>query len=147
MTAEARYFPNAFFAYAHRFSHKTHAIIYHTYRQMILLIHQTNKKNLRGDSGAVSHHSLSSLLLRIHTSLTGSAAHRRVSSCDRAPSEFCLASVLVLPLGLLGDHLLHAERGQPDAEGGQQRSRSDRILSGGLAAGSGVGEFIHLSVI
>lgn len=56
---------------------------------------------------------------------------------------------LVLPLGLLGDHLLHAERGQTDAEGGQQGRGSDRVPIGGLArvAGGSTGELIHLSIV
>lgn len=56
---------------------------------------------------------------------------------------------LVLPLGLLGDHLLHAERGQTDAEGGQQCRGPDRVPIGGFArvTGSGTGELIHLSIV
>lgn len=68
---------------------------------------------------------------------------------QRAPSEFAFILALVLPLGLLGDHLLHAERGQSDAEGGQQCGRSGRVPIGRLArvAGGGTGELIHLSIV
>lgn len=106
------------------------------------------KEQLKGGrhSRAVSRHSLSShggVTITRSYSFTGfAAAHRRASVVARHFQNF-----LVLPLGLLGHHLLHAERGQTDAEGGQQCGRSDRVLAGGLATGGGgrgVGELIHL---
>lgn len=48
-----------------------------------------------------------------------------------------------LPLGLLGQHLLHAERGQTDSEGRQQSRRSNRRAVGRFRTGN----FIYLSVV
>lgn len=46
---------------------------------------------------------------------------------------------------MLGQHLLHAERGQTDSEGRQKSGRSNRRTVGRLGASSG--EFIHLAVV
>lgn len=126
------------------------AIIYHTYRQII----QTEKKNLNETiQSSLSSLSLPSWLKRplVHTlliSFTQTFMFPRLVD-QRAPSEFAFILALVLPLGLLGDHLLHAERGQSDAEGGQQCGRSGRVPIGRLArvTGGGTGELIHLSIV
>lgn len=64
----------------------SHAIIYHTYRQII----QTEKKKiLRGQSRAVSHHSLSSWLKLLSFTHTHSSRRSR-GRLINAPSEFRL---------------------------------------------------------
>lgn len=117
---------------------------------MILLIQikQKKKNSLRG--GGIPEQSLVTLSprtggLRLRTHTHSQVPPRRIEELRllRAISRI----FLVLPLGLLGHHLLHAERGQTDAEGGQQCGRSDRVLAGGLATGGGgrgVCELIHL---
>lgn len=137
----------------HTESQYSHAIIYHTCRQII----QTEKKNLKGTTIQSSLSSLSLLswlkrlsLIQIHSSHSHSQDSAvLISHAIRFYAVTVVVLHLVLPLGLLGDHLLHAERGKTDAEGGQQCRGPDCVPIGGFArvTGSGTGELIHLSIV
>lgn len=80
----------------------------------------------------------------LHSSLLSVGVWSHISSFKTTAVVWCsFPSNLVLPLGLLGQHLLHAERGQTDSEGGQQSRRSNRCTVGRFWTGN----FVYLYVV